>query len=135
METKEKLETLMDGINPKKESFFFLLVKDGELNFSGCVGNYEDIEAAFKKIVMDSMDSDAPSEVKLIGAAIAGAGSAAIEDVIFDDVDDDDDDDDDDCATCPNMRTCELEAAIAYRKENGIPKPKKGKKANKTNEN
>lgn len=33
-----------------------------------------------------------------------------------------------DCGDCEYMRTCDNENAIKYRKENGIPKPKKGKK-------
>ena len=44
------------------------------------------------------------------------------------DLDEDDDDDDvEDCENCEFLKTCENEAAIKYRKEHGIPKPKKGK--------
>ena len=42
--------------------------------------------------------------------------------------DDDDEDDGEDCENCEFLKTCENEAAIKYRKEHGIPKPKKGKK-------
>ena len=42
--------------------------------------------------------------------------------------DDYDEDDVEDCENCEFMRTCENEAAIKYRREHGIPKPKKGKK-------
>lgn len=41
---------------------------------------------------------------------------------------DDDNYDDEDCENCKFLRICENEAAIKYRKEHGIPKPKKGKK-------
>ena len=46
--------------------------------------------------------------------------------------DDDNDDDDDenrveDCENCEFMRTCGNDSAVKYRKEHGIPKPKKGK--------
>jgi radical SAM protein with 4Fe4S-binding SPASM domain len=43
------------------------------------------------------------------------------------DDDDDDDDEDEDCENCEFLRTCENEAAIKYRKEHHIPKPKKNK--------
>ena len=33
-----------------------------------------------------------------------------------------------DCENCEFMRTCDNDIAIKYRKEHGIPKPKKGKK-------
>ena len=36
--------------------------------------------------------------------------------------------DDEDCENCEFLKTCENEAAIKYRKEHGIPKPKKNKK-------
>ena len=42
--------------------------------------------------------------------------------------DDDDDDDDEDCENCEFMRECNNDAAIKYRKEHGIPKPKKSDK-------
>lgn len=35
---------------------------------------------------------------------------------------------DEDCGNCEFMRTCDNDIAIKYRKEHGIPKPKKGKK-------
>ena len=41
---------------------------------------------------------------------------------------DDDNDDDEDCENCEFLKTCENESAIKYRKEHGIPKPKKNKK-------
>ena len=43
------------------------------------------------------------------------------------DFDEDDEDDAKDCENCELLKTCENEAAIKYRKEHGIPKPKKGK--------
>lgn len=44
------------------------------------------------------------------------------------DEDDDEEDDEEDCENCEFLKTCENEAAIKYRKEHGIPKPKKNKK-------
>jgi len=41
--------------------------------------------------------------------------------------DDNDIDDDEDCGNCELVKTCNLNAAIKYRKEHGIPRPKKGK--------
>ena len=41
--------------------------------------------------------------------------------------DDDDEDDVEDCENCEFMKECDYDAAIKYRKEHGIPKPKKGK--------
>ena len=42
-------------------------------------------------------------------------------------INDKDEDDDEDCENCELLRTCENEAAIKYRKEHHIPKPKKNK--------
>jgi hypothetical protein len=44
------------------------------------------------------------------------------------DEDDEDEDEGEDCENCEFLKTCENESAIKYRKEHGIPKPKKGKK-------
>jgi hypothetical protein len=43
------------------------------------------------------------------------------------DNDDDDDDEDEveDCENCEFMKECDNDTAIKYRKEHGIPKPKK----------
>lgn len=41
--------------------------------------------------------------------------------------DDDDEDDDEDCEGCEFVKTCDSESAIKYRKEHGLPRPKKGK--------
>lgn len=35
-------------------------------------------------------------------------------------------DEEEDCGNCEFMRTCDYDDAIKYRKEHGIPKPKKG---------
>lgn len=42
--------------------------------------------------------------------------------------DDNDIDDGEDCENCELVKTCNLNAAIKYRKEHGIPRPKKGKR-------
>jgi len=42
--------------------------------------------------------------------------------------DDDEEEDDEDCKNCEFLKKCDNEAAIKYRKEHGIPKPKKNKK-------
>jgi hypothetical protein len=44
------------------------------------------------------------------------------------DNDDEDDEIVEDCENCEFMRECNNDAAIKYRKEHGIPKPKKNKK-------
>ena len=46
----------------------------------------------------------------------------------IDDEDEDDNEDDEDCKNCEFLKKCDNEAAIKYRKEHGIPKPKKNKK-------
>ena len=43
------------------------------------------------------------------------------------DDDENDVDEEDDCENCELVKTCNLNAAIKYRKEHGIPRPKKGK--------
>ena len=58
---------------------------------------------------------------------------------IIDDDDDDDEEDDEreNCEECENNRWCPLPDAIAYRKKNHIPAPKKrknGKRGGKKNE-
>lgn len=42
--------------------------------------------------------------------------------------DDDEEEDGEDCENCEFLKTCENKAAIKYRKEHHIPKPKKNKK-------
>lgn len=46
----------------------------------------------------------------------------------LDKLDDEDDDEEEDCENCEFLKTCENESAIKYRKEHGIPRPKKNKK-------
>ena len=41
---------------------------------------------------------------------------------------DDNNDDDEDCENCKFLKTCNHKDAVKYRKEHGIPKPKKNKK-------
>ena len=59
-------------------------------------------------------------------ASAALLGMKMISDRIKD-FDKDDEDDAEDCENCEFLKTCENELAIKYRKEHGIPKPKKGK--------
>ena len=60
-------------------------------------------------------------------AALLGMKMTLDEIKDFDD-DDEDEDDVEDCENCEFLKTCENESAIKYRKEHGIPKPKKGKR-------
>ena len=39
---------------------------------------------------------------------------------------DDEEDDDEDCEGCEFVKSCDSESAIKYRKEHGLPRPKKG---------
>jgi hypothetical protein len=48
---------------------------------------------------------------------------------MLDVVNDEDEDEGEDCENCELLRTCENEAAIKYRKEHHIPKPKKVNKS------
>lgn len=88
----------------------------------------------FSEIIISSVEA-------LIGVSpLAGAkltarfakaallGMKASLDKLDDEDEDDDDDDEEDCENCEFLKTCENEAAIKYRKEHGIPKPKKNKK-------
>lgn len=45
------------------------------------------------------------------------------------------DDDEVDCSTCDLNRVCNADEAIAFRKANGIPRPKKGSKGRKVKVN
>jgi hypothetical protein len=47
---------------------------------------------------------------------------------MLDVVNDEEEDEGEDCEKCELLKTCENESAIKYRKEHGIPKPKKNKK-------
>jgi hypothetical protein len=56
----------------------------------------------------------------------------------FDSEKDDNDDDIENCEDCDNNRWCPLPDAVAYRKKNNIPAPKKrknNKRGGKKNEN
>jgi hypothetical protein len=84
----------------------------------------------FSEILVDSIEA-------LIGVSpLAGAkltsrfASAALlgMKMAIDKLSDNDDDDDEDCENCEFLKDCNNDAAIKYRKEHGIPKPKKGKK-------
>ena len=61
-------------------------------------------------------------------AKAALLGMKASLDKLDDEDEDDNDDEEEDCENCEFLKTCENEAAIKYRKEHGIPKPKKNKK-------
>ena len=64
---------------------------------------------------------------RFANAALLGMKMALDEIKDFDE-DDDREDDVEDCENCEFLKTCENESAIKYRKEHGIPKPKKNKK-------
>ena len=156
MKTKEKeiqkkikeLCELMD----EDEKFFFFRKKGKAVNIalpSASERNDDRVSAALSSVIesyfLDKGDEcvDRLSEIivnsieALIGVSpLAGAkltsrfAKAALigMKMTLDRIKDFDDEDGvEDCENCEFMRTCENEDAIKYRKEHGIPKPKKGK--------
>jgi hypothetical protein len=83
----------------------------------------------FSEILVDSIEA-------LIGVSpLAGAkltsrfASAALlgMEMAIGKLSDDEEDDEEDCEGCEFVKSCDSESAIKYRKEHGMPKPKKGK--------
>lgn len=157
MKTKEKeiqkkikeLCELMD----EDEKFFFFRKKGNAVNIalpSASKRNDDRVSAALASVIeshfLDKGDEgiDRLSEIivdsieALIGVSpLAGAKLAARfakaallgMKMTIDKLSDDNEEDNDgeDCENCEFLKTCENEAAIKYRKEHGLPRPKKGK--------
>ena len=91
-------------------------------------GDAEEGEKRLAEIVINAVQAlvgvSSESGVKLM-RDIAKASLVRILSSL-DDVSDGDDDEEENCEECENNKTCPLPQAIAYRKANGIPKPKKG---------
>jgi hypothetical protein len=155
-EIQKKIKELCELMD-EDEKFFFFRKKGNAVNIalpSSSEKNDDRVSAALSSVIeayfLDKGDEgiDRLSEIivnsieALIGISpLAGAkltsrfakaallGMKMTLDRIKDlDEDDDDEEGVEDCESCEFMRTCENDTAIKYRKEHGIPKPKKNKK-------
>jgi hypothetical protein len=155
-EIQKKIKELCELMD-EDEKFFFFRKKGNAVNIalpSSSEKNDDRVSAALSSVIeayfLDKGDEgiDRLSEIivnsveALIGISpLAGAkltsrfakaallGMKMTLDRIKDlDEDDDDEEGVEDCENCEFMRTCENDTAIKYRKEHGIPKPKKNKK-------
>ena len=155
-EIQKKIKELCELMD-EDEKFFFFRKKGNAVNIalpSASERNDDRVSAALSSVIeshfLDKGDEgiDRLSEIivnsveALIGISpLAGAkltsrfakaallGMKMTLDRIKDlDEDDDNEEGVEDCENCEFMRTCENEDAIKYRKEHGIPKPKKNKK-------
>ncbi len=88
----------------------------------------------FSEIIVDSIEAliavsplaSAKLSARFAKAALLGMKMTLDRTKDFDE-DDDDENGVEDCENCEFLKTCDNDAAIKYRKEHGIPKPKKGK--------
>ena len=155
-EIQKKIKELCELMD-EDEKFFFFRKKGNAVNIalpSASERNDDRVSAALSSVIeshfLDKGDEgiDRLSEIivnsveALIGISpLAGAkltsrfakaallGMKMTLDRIKDlDEDEDNEEGVEDCENCEFMRTCENEDAIKYRKEHGIPKPKKNKK-------
>jgi hypothetical protein len=81
------------------------------------------------EIIVDSVEAligVSPLAGAKLAARFAKAALLGMK-MTIDKLPDDDDDDDEDCEGCEFVKSCDSESAIKYRKEHGMPKPKKGK--------
>lgn len=81
------------------------------------------------EIIVDSIEAligVSPLAGAKLAARFASAAMLGMK-MTIDKLSDDDDDDDEDCEGCEFVKSCDSESAIKYRKEHGLPRPKKGK--------
>jgi hypothetical protein len=158
MKTKEfKVESELEKIAKKiskQETLFAIYVNDktGDLSIlttgEGDANIVSTLAAILEMSLTDKGDEGMDSVTKIIITALKLVqGSRSIaglklatellkgileKDGLLKNNDDDDEDEDDeiveDCENCEFMRECNNDSAIKYRKEHGIPKPKKNKK-------
>lgn len=85
----------------------------------------EIIISAIEAVVGVSPDAGAKLTSRFAMAALIGMKSTLDK---FKSEDDENEEEQEDCEGCELVRTCNNDSAIKYRREHGIPKPKKGKK-------
>lgn len=81
------------------------------------------------EIIVDSIEAIigvSPLAGAKLAARFAKAALLGMK-MTIDKLPDDDEDDDEDCEGCEFVKSCDSESAIKYRKEHGLPRPKKGK--------
>lgn len=79
------------------------------------------------EIIVDSVEAligVSPLAGKKLSSRFAKAAFIGMK-MSLDKLSNDKDEDEEDCENCEFLKTCENESAIKYRKEHGIPKPKK----------
>jgi len=155
MKTKEfKVESELEKIAKKiskQETLFAIYVNDktGDLSILTTGEGDANIVSALAAILemsltnkgdegMDRVTKIIITALKLVQGSRSIAGlklaTALLKGILEKDclLNNDDDDKDDeiveDCENCEFMRECNNDSAIKYRKEHGIPKPKKNKK-------
>lgn len=155
METKEKeiqkkIKELCDLMG-ENDKFFFFRKKGNVVNIALPSASEENdnrvsaalssvIEAHFfdkgnegvdrlSEIIVDSIEAligVSPLAGAKLAARFAKAALLGMK-MTIDKLPDDDEDDDEDCEGCEFVKSCDSESAIKYRKEHGLPRPKKGK--------
>lgn len=99
------------------------------------LGKGDDGIARFSEIIMDAIEALIGMSPKAGEKLISRFEKAVLigMKMTLDKLSNDDDDEDgeetvEDCENCKFLKTCNHKDAVKYRKEHGIPKPKKGKK-------
>lgn len=148
----KKVDELLESLKEDKGAFVMCNDKEGHF-FYAYNSKGEEIAAGIATILSDWFDDEdrrarkaALGILTAIHAVVEMGGDAGLAVVkavsggmvgnisskLFNEDKDDDDDDDEKCEDCSVNRTCNLPKAIQYRKKNGIPAPKKGKKSKKS---
>lgn len=130
MNKNEILTTLCDICDPNKEAMFVIYSNKKKGDYHA-IGDMNLIKEGLSQILLKGI-AGKESDPKTI---LAWTILAALRDVYDEGVSidelltafDDDDEDEEDCADCEFMRVCQNDAAIEYRKANGIKKPKSKK--------
>lgn len=131
------LRAVCDDCNPKSEAMLaiYLTKEKGDFYLKG---NMEEIARALKSILLNGFDGkeNAPETVlawTVLGAIYEAKKAGLDIDALLTAFNDDEDEED--CSKCDLNRVCNADEAIAYRKANGIPQPKKGFKGRKVKVN
>ena len=140
---KSELEKIAQKMTNDNETLFAIYVNDKKKELSALTTGEDDkdIVCTIAAILETSLTGEGDEgmdrvthiileALKLVQTSKSIAGLKLATEMIKDVVEKAglvEDNDEEDCDNCELVKTCNLNAAIKYRKEHGIPRPKKGK--------
>ena len=130
-EIQKKLKELCELMD-ENEKFFFFRKKGNVVDIAlpnASEENDNRVSAALSSVI-EALIGMSPLAGTKLASRFAKASLLGMKMTLdkIKDFDEDDEDDAEDCENCEFLKTCENESAIKYRKEHGIPKPKKNRK-------